>query len=847
MAATAGLTPERWAKIKSILHRVQEHTSAEQAKLLDLECGGDDDLRREVESLIAAEANAAGFLEAPAVSMPPPHAAQFAPGQRIGQYQIVQEVGEGGMGFVYQALREDIRKLVAIKVVKQEMRSGFGINRFFAERQILAHLDHPYVTKLLDSGLSTDGRPYFVMEFIAGEEIDVYCDRRRLSTRARLELFLKVCAGVEYAHRSLVVHRDLKPRNILVTADGDPKLLDFGIAKILEEDPLTGALNDTVTIVRMMTPEYASPEQVRGMPVNTASDVYSLGVLLYELVTGHRPYRLKGRTPSEAGEVISRQEPSRPSAVVRRAVPSDVPGGETLSPEAVSAARDASPARLERALSGDVDRIVLKALEKEPDRRYGSVERLADDIRRHLDGLPVLARKPSLAYRLGKFTRRHKAAVIGAIVVALSLIAGIVATAREAHVANLQRARAEKRFQDVRSLANSLLFELHDAIRDLPGSTPARELLVSRALQYLDSLNAEAAGDAGLRRELAAAYEKVADVQGGYRAANLGNIAGAIASYRRALAIREALDREGQADDALRRDLVRNHGKLSDVLLHTGSAAEALEHSRRLLEIAQRLAAKNPASPVDQGLLGASYGDLGWKEAGRGDWQAALEDLKKSTTLFEQLAGGHPQDAGIRRRLALCYDRYGSVIAGYTANYSEALALHRKYLAAANALTTAEPLNADLRRIAAYAHMDIGSDLLLSGNADGARPEFAVALAEVERLSEADPKSVQYRLDVANALGLDGEAAIEQDRPAQAIRILERALALLEDVPLSLDRTTSAATDQLRMGRAYARLGQPSKARVWFQRSLPGLEEARQRGSLQGRDLRLPDEARRGL
>jgi non-specific serine/threonine protein kinase/serine/threonine-protein kinase len=845
--AAAGLTPERWAKIKSILHRVQEHPAGEQAKLLDRECGDDHALRREVESLIAAEANAAGFLEPPAAPMPPPHAGQFAAGQRIGQYRIVQEVGEGGMGVVYQALREDIRKLVAIKVVKQEMRSGFGINRFFAERQILAHLDHPYVTKLLDSGLSADGRPYFVMEFIAGEEMDVYCDRLRLNTRARLELFLKVCAGVEYAHRSLVVHRDLKPRNILVTADGDPKLLDFGIAKILEEDPLTGTLNDTVTIVRMMTPEYASPEQARGMPVNTASDVYSLGVLLYELLTGHRPYRLKGRTPNEAADVISREEPARPSAVIRRTVPSDLPGGEILSPAAVSASRAASPARLERALSGDVDWIVLKALEKEPDRRYGSVERLADDIRRHLDGLPVLARKPSLAYRLGKFTRRHKAAVVGAVVVALSLIVGMATTAREAHVANLERARAERRFQDVRNLANSLLFELHDAIRDLPGSTPARELLVSRALRYLDSLNAEAAGDAGLRRELAAAYEKVADVQGGYRAANLGNITGAIASYRMALSVREALDREGQGDDALSRDLVRNHGKLSDVLLHSGRAAEALEHSHRLLVIAQRVAANNPGSPVDQGLLGASYGDLGWKEAGRGDWQAALEDLKKSTTLFEQLAAGHPRDAGIRRRLALAYDRYGSVIAGYTENYSEALAVHHKYLAAATALAAAEPLNADLRRIAAYAHLDIGSDLLWSGDAAGARPEFAAALAEFERLSKADPKSVQYRLDIANALGLDGEAAIERDRPADALRILERALALLADVPPSLDRTTSTATDQLRMGRAYSRLAQPSKARLWFQRSLPGLEEARQRGSLQGRDSRLPEEARRGI
>jgi serine/threonine protein kinase len=296
-------------------------------------CAGDTLLRREVESLLAAHEQASSFLDEPAALPDLEDSSYLPPGTRFGPYQILQLVGEGGMGTVYQALREDIRKLVAIKVVKRGIESEFLLSRFANERQILAHFDHPYVTKFFDSGLTGDGRPYFVMEFVAGQQIDEYCDTHRLATRARLELFLKVCAGVDYAHRNLVVHRDLKPRNILVTPEGDPKLLDFGIAKIMEEDPVTGAVHATVTVVRMMTPEYASPEQARGEPVNTSSDVYSLGVLLYELLTGHAPYQLKGRTLHDASEVICKAEPALPSTVVRRTT-------QALTPESVSATRD---------------------------------------------------------------------------------------------------------------------------------------------------------------------------------------------------------------------------------------------------------------------------------------------------------------------------------------------------------------------------------------------------------------------------------------------------------------------------------------------------------------------------
>jgi non-specific serine/threonine protein kinase/serine/threonine-protein kinase len=842
------MTPERWAQVKRLMQAALDVPEAERGVWLETAAGGDAALRGEVESLLAAHRDASGFLDGPAPLPEPAASACLQPGERIGPYRIVQSIGEGGMGTVYQALREDIRKLVALKVVRRGLESEFLLARFANERQILARLDHPCITKFLDTGLTGDGLPYFVMEFVAGDPIDLHCDARRLDTRQRLRLFLKVCAGVEYAHRNLVVHRDLKPRNILVTTEGEPKLLDFGIAKILEEDSLTGAPQVTVTAVRMMTPQYASPEQARGEPVNTLSDVYSLGVLLYELLTGHVPYRLRGRTPHQAAEVICQAEPVLPSTVVRRREPADpASGAEAVTPESVSAARDGRPARLARSLSGDLDNIVMKALQKRPEDRYPSVGRLADDIRRHLDGRPVAARAATWTYRTGKFVRRHKAGVLGAAVVAASLVGGVAATLREAHIANVQRARAERRFEDVRSLANSLLFEVYDAIQTLPGSIGARELLVKRALGYLDSLRAESAGDPGLKRELAAAYEKVGDVQGGYRSASLGNTAGAIDSYRKALALREDVERAAGADVPLRRDLLRNHGKLSDVLLYSGNSAEALTHSRKLLEMAEALAARDSASAADRANLASAYVDVGWKLAGSGEWQTGLANLRKSVALWEALVRSKPGDAGLRWRLTIAYERTATILSTYSDAYGEALALHRKELALAEELSAADPLNAPARRSAAYARLNIGLVLSLEGDAAAAGAQFAQALAVFESLAAADPRDAQYRMDVIDASGLAADAAIGTGDAARAIAGLGHTLELLRDAPANAEQAASVATNQFRMGKAYLHAAEFAEARTWYERSLPGLMRARDRGILQGREVRMIEDARSGI
>jgi serine/threonine protein kinase/tetratricopeptide (TPR) repeat protein len=369
-------------------------------------------------------------------------------GQRLGQYQIVREIGRGGMGTVYLAARADERyqKFVAIKVVRRGMDSADILRRFRNEAQILANLDHPNIARLLDGGTTHDGGlPYLVMEYVEGTPVTDYCDRHRLPTRERLQLFRTICDAVQHAHQNLVVHRDLKPSNILITEEGTPKLLDFGIAKVLDPEFSTLSTDHTITGLRVLTPDYASPEQVRGEKLTTTSDVYSLGIVLYELLTGHRPYRSTGTPPHELARVICDQEPMRPSTAIANIeiVTHDEAKSHTITPESVSGARGTQPNKLRRRLSGDLDNIILMALRKEPVRRYATVSQFSEDISRHLDRLPVIARKGIFRYRVAKFVRRNRIGVAAAVIVLLSLLGGIVATSWQARVARREKVRAE--------------------------------------------------------------------------------------------------------------------------------------------------------------------------------------------------------------------------------------------------------------------------------------------------------------------------------------------------------------------------------------------------------------------
>jgi serine/threonine protein kinase len=444
------MKPERYRQVKQLFAGAIECEIAQRPDFLARACAGDEELRGEVESLLAHDEPAGKFIEESAFEVTArllaAGEAQALTAERIGPYKVLDEIGRGGMGVVYLAIRDDdeFHKQVAIKLIKRGMDTDAVVRRFRNERQILANLEHPNIARLLDGGTTDAGLPYLVMEYVEGTPVTDYCDAHRLKTNERLQLFRTICAAVQSAHQNLVVHRDLKPSNILVTADGTPKLLDFGIAKLL--DPALSALEQTRTELRALTPDYASPEQVRGEKLATTSDVYSLGVVLYELLTGHRPYRAGGAPPHELARIICEQEPPKPSTIVGHtevSARSDTEPPTNITPEVVSRARDTQPDKLRRRLAGDLDNIALMALRKEPARRYKSVEQFAADIERHLKGLPVSARKDTFAYRAAKFAGRNRAAVFAAVLITLAVIAGLIIALWQADAARRQRDLAQ--------------------------------------------------------------------------------------------------------------------------------------------------------------------------------------------------------------------------------------------------------------------------------------------------------------------------------------------------------------------------------------------------------------------
>jgi serine/threonine protein kinase len=517
MSRPQQLTPERWERVKTVVADALECPTATRASFVTEACADDTVVCREVESMLAFSASKLDACVEELSGAREPVADAVA-GERIGAYELVREIGRGGMGAVYLARRADheYNKEVAIKLLKRGTDTDEVLRRFRAEREILARLEHPNIARLLDGGTTQDGLPYFVMEYVPGARITDFCFANNLSIHERIQLFLKVCAALQLAHQNLIVHRDIKPANILVTPDGEPKLLDFGIAKLL--DPTDDPIDITVAERQRLTPAYASPEQVRGEPITTVSDVYALGALLYELLAGQGPHRFSRAHPSptELLDVVAEQEPARPSSV-------------------------AADSHKRHRLRGDLDRILLKALRKDPAERYRGVGSFAEDLRRYLDGLPVRARPATLSYRAGKFLRRNKSGVAIAAVLAIGAIAGSVMMLVSARNAELQARRAQRHFEDVRQLANSFLFEFHNAIATLPGATAARQLVVNRALEYLDKLSREARGDTALQIELAEAYLRVGDVQGKPYTANLGDSEGAVRSYSKAAEIVEPL------------------------------------------------------------------------------------------------------------------------------------------------------------------------------------------------------------------------------------------------------------------------------------------------------------------
>jgi non-specific serine/threonine protein kinase/serine/threonine-protein kinase len=800
--------------VAELVESALERAASEWPQFLAESCAGDEALRSEVESLLRHQERARDFIEAPAFQLAADLLAdtdgELKVGQNLGGYEVLSLLGEGGMGEVYCARDTELGRDVAVKLVKRGLSTADLLRRFRHEEQILASLNHPHIARLFGGGKTKEGQPFFVMEYVAGQPIDKFCDAQQLSTAARLALFRKVCAAVSYAHQHLVVHRDIKPSNILVTPEGEPKLLDFGIAKLLDAEHAQGGAQ-TVTALGVMTPEYASPEQAQGLPVSTASDIYSLGVLLYELLTGHRPYHLQSRRPDEMARIICEQEPERPSTAISRRVEVPASNGapaKMITPESVSRTRREEPAQLRRRLAGDLDNIVLLALRKEPARRYATVGQFSEDIRRYLEGLPVSARKSTLGYRGAKFVRRHKVGVASALIVLLAVIAGLSATIWQARVARSERARAERRFNDVRKLANSNLFELHDAIANLPGSTPARELLVKRSLEYLDSLAQEAQGDASLQRELVAAYLKVGNVQGNPNNANLGNTAGALESYRKALAIAEQLTNANPSDAPARRFIGVVHEKMCDVLAAMGDIKGAVESERKSLAIFKSIAEGAPASVEARQSLAISYVKLGdvlgnANFQNYGDRDGAMQSYRSSAEILETLYAADSSNAKTRRLLGLIYERLGTMLE-LAGNTDEALGVYRKSLAIREPFAADYPTDTDAIRDAAIAHEKIGNMQTARGELKEALESRQRSLKIFESLVQADPQNVQARQSLAISyihLGevLGNPAAPNLGRTAEASENYRRALETLKATgdPKFLDNVKTRETLKL--------------------------------------------------
>ena len=655
------MTSTRWQRVKSIFDAACELEPAARPGYIAAAASGNGALIAEVESLLASFDRAGTFIEAldlQALDVSASASAEYHIGTNIGPYRIVQAIGAGGMGTVYQAVRVDdlYRKLVALKVVRRSLFDGVSRRRFDTERQILAHLDHPNIAKLLDGGTTPDGRPYFVMDFIAGKPIDRYCDDLRLTVSERLRLFLTVCSAVQYAHENFVVHRDIKPGNILVTPDGQVRLLDFGIARLL--DPETLVSEETTNFVQMMTPEFASPEQLRNLPATTASDTWSLGVLLFIVLTGGRPFAFERATPQDVYEAIRDTEPRLASTTV---------AGDIEA----AAARRTKPEKLARELAGDLDNILLMALRAEPERRYRSVAALAGDIDKHLAGLPISARDDTWRYRAGKFITRHKAAVIAAGLAMAALAGGSIATVWEARVAERERERAERRFVEVRRIANSLLFDVHDALRDVDGAGPAREMVIGRAISFFDSLARDAGGDLQLERELGAGYERAGDIQ-----MQTNNARGAGSSYLRAARVRQNMTLQSPADLGIRRDLISTWSKVSDAAWSAGDIAAAVRYSARALALSRNWVSAGGAEQRDRIRLATNYLDYGYKLATLGGKRpVGLANCREALRLFQQLARERNMDARLLRIAAAAYERTAEILETDAAEKGEATLL----------------------------------------------------------------------------------------------------------------------------------------------------------------------------
>jgi tetratricopeptide (TPR) repeat protein len=826
-------------------------------------------------------------------------------GSRIGAYRIMDEIGRGGMGTVYLAVRDDdhYEKQVAIKVIRRGMDTDDMLHRFRNERQVLANLDHPYIASLLDGGAAPDGRPFLVMEFVRGAPLDVYCNEEKLDLRGRCRLFLKVCEAVAFAHRNLIVHRDLKPGNILVSNDGVPKLLDFGLSKLLNGE----SGGRTTVTARPVTPEFASPEMIRAEQITTAADVYSLGAILYELLSGERAHRFVSQGFREVERVVCEVEPPLPSARAQT---------------------------FRRQLQGDLDAIISMAMRKEPAARYATVDQFAADIERYLNGWPVTARHGDLAYRTRKFLRRNRAAIAVGGLLAGTLIAGATiasieakhaareqiraeqqrqravesqtraeASQREAEhqrqfaeeqrrqadwqrvTAETQRQLADRRFQQVRQLANKFLLEFHDSIAKLPGSTPARKMVVETGLRYYDTLVKEA--DRGTNRELlgeiAQGYTRLGDVQGNPYYASLGDLDGALASYRKALALREKISdstAESVADHmrarvkvaqlltvkgevenavstlqaairsgeqfqtalAVKEALAQAYVAEGDLWNRTGDHAKSIEPYLKHLTLRKEMAQAHPGSPVSD--ISLAHTKLGDSYARLGRAEDALPHFRIVLPIDQKLAEGDPNSMPRLRKLYVDYFLLGFVIRSNPGlDYSEfggERAVMETATKIAARMAAADPENSAVHLDVLGSESSLGDWLRNHSEFEEALIHYRKALAAAARHAGGGPPSlssydalIQAHHRMASGLREAGQF----EESLQYFRIAEEYLTKAEEKNPGLKRFAKRHAEIASgRGRVYQSRGEWKRAIDNFETSIAIFEKSRTKGGPEGEE-----------
>lgn len=750
------LSPERWAQVEQLFDELLACPPASRPGILDDVSAGDPELGALLSRMLAAsEAAPARIADAIGGAAADLNQPTDWIGRRFGPYEAVREIGHGGMGIVFEAVRADdeYRKRVALKIAPGWRAYPGLVDRFRAERQILAELETETIARFLDGG-TEGGVPYFVMEFVDGEPISDFCSRRELSLRQRLRLFQQVCAGVTFAHERLVVHRDLKPANILVTHEGVPKLVDFGVAKLLDE---AGDASATATSFPAWTPNYVSPEQVRGRPVSPRTDVYSLGLVLYELVCGEGGQEGDTSSLLALDRSVCEHEPLPPSE---------------------RAARRGSRA-LARELSGDLDTIVLKAIRKDPDERYSSVAAFADDLQRYLDDRPIQARNVGSTERAVKFVRRHRTAASFLAVLVGTAAAGVISTFRQAK-------RAERRFQQVRSLANTFVFDVHDSIVDLPGSTEARKRIVSTALTYLESLRDDAADDPELARELAAAYQKVGSVQGLPVSTNLGDTAGALDSYANAVRILQPLVARGDQKAEFHLAKVLHLDAL--VRRARGDRQDALAAFDRAWRAAQQLLQRRDDEPAVLELAGSVASDHARASFELRDFAVAERHAGEARDLATRLLTFDPDRIEYIDGLTTAYSGLGMVAIG-AGKIEEAAAHFRESARLRTLLVARQPDRLEPRRALAvsYGHLAdvlafrVGENL---GDADGAIAVLTEAAELGEWARRHDAKDRRALYDLANVRVRLGALFTEYNPPrvAEALQELRQADAYVEEL-----------------------------------------------------------------